>query len=95
MLPTFFTFSRLTSKDGKLALERTKHEVEKQEISPLMQVMPLYLNSRILRALQESLATELASSMSVMCNALELERNLTVAYNRELLEIVAGAEGVS
>lgn len=60
-----------------------------------MQVMPLYLNSRILRALQESLATELASSMSVMCNALELERNLTVAYNRELLEIVAGAEGVS
>ena len=76
-------------------MERTKHEVEKQEISPLMQVMPLYLNSRILRALQESLATELASSMSVMCNALELERNLTVAYNRELLEIVAGAEGVS
>ncbi|KAF3492588.1 hypothetical protein DY000_02057602 [Brassica cretica] len=56
---------------------------------------------------EESSATELASRMSAMCNAtdnaLELERNLTVAYNRErqprmtgeLLESVAGDEGVS
>ncbi|KAL1218421.1 ATP synthase gamma chain 2 [Cardamine amara subsp. amara] len=108
---------RLTSKDGKLAVERTKLEVEKLEISPLMQfeqdpvqildaMMPLYLNSQILRALQESLASELASRMSAMSNAtdnaVELKKNLTVAYNRarqakitgELLEIVAGAEAL-
>lgn len=73
---------RLTSKDGKLAVERTKVEVvERPEmISPLMQfeqdpvqildaMMPLYLNSQILRALQESLASELASRMSAMSNA--------------------------
>ncbi|KFK43818.1 hypothetical protein AALP_AA1G177200 [Arabis alpina] len=108
---------RLTSKDGKLAVERTKIEVEKPQISPLMQfeqdpvqildaMMPLYLNSQILRALQESLASELASRMSAMSNAtdnaVELKKNLTVAYNRarqakitgELLEIVAGAEAL-
>ncbi|CAH2037483.1 unnamed protein product [Thlaspi arvense] len=108
---------RLTSKDGKLAVERTKLEAEKPEISPLMQfeqdpvqildaMMPLYLNSQILRALQESLASELASRMSAMSNAtdnaVELKKNLTVAYNRqrqakitgELLEIVAGAEAL-
>lgn len=108
---------RLTSKDGKLAVERTKLEVEKPEISPLMQfeqdpvqildaMMPLYLNSQILRALQESLASELASRMNAMSNAsdnaVELKKNLTMAYNRarqakitgELLEIVAGAEAL-
>ncbi|CAA0208123.1 ATP synthase gamma chain 2 [Arabidopsis thaliana] len=88
---------RLTSKDGKLAVERTKLEVEKPEISPLMQfeqdpvqildaMMPLYLNSQILRALQESLASELASRMNAMSNAtdnaVELKKNLTMAYNR-------------
>ncbi|EOA37423.1 hypothetical protein CARUB_v10011380mg [Capsella rubella] len=88
---------RLTSKDGKLAVERTKLEVEKPDISPLMQfeqdpvqildaMMPLYLNSQILRALQESLASELASRMNAMSNAtdnaVELKKNLTMAYNR-------------
>ncbi|VVA91461.1 unnamed protein product [Arabis nemorensis] len=88
---------RLTSKDGKLAVERTRIEIEKPEISPLMQfeqdpvqildaMMPLYLNSQILRALQESLASELASRMSAMSNAtdnaVELKKNLTTAYNR-------------
>ncbi|XP_010476658.1 PREDICTED: ATP synthase gamma chain 2, chloroplastic-like [Camelina sativa] len=88
---------RLTSKDGKLAVERTKLEVEKPEVSPLMQfeqdpvqildaMMPLYLNSQILRALQESLASELASRMNAMSNAtdnaVELKKNLTMAYNR-------------
>ncbi|CAN8312270.1 unnamed protein product [Cochlearia groenlandica] len=108
---------RLTSKDGKLAVERRKIEADNPEISPLMQfeqdpvqildaMMPLYLNSQILRALQESLASELASRMSAMSsatdNAIELKKNLTVAYNRqrqakitgELLEIVAGAEAL-
>ncbi|XP_010532128.1 PREDICTED: ATP synthase gamma chain 2, chloroplastic isoform X2 [Tarenaya hassleriana] len=108
---------RLTSKDGKLAMERTKTQAGEPEISPLLQfeqdpvqildaMMPLYLNSQILRALQESFASELASRMSAMSNAtdnaVELKKNLTMAYNRErqakitgeLLEIVAGAEAL-
>lgn len=96
---------RLTSKDGKLAVERTKLEVEKPEISPLMQfeqdpvqildaMMPLYLNSQILRALQESLASELASRMSAMSNAtdnaVELTKNLKTAYNRQRQAKITG-----
>ncbi|XP_061339536.1 ATP synthase gamma chain, chloroplastic-like [Gastrolobium bilobum] len=108
-------FFRLTSKDGKLAVERdVVRRRKKDECFPLMQfeqdpvqildaMMPLYLNSQILRGLQESLASELAARMSAMSNATdnanELKKNLSVAYNRqrqakitgEILEIVAGA----
>ena len=57
----------------------------------------------ILRALQESLASELAARMNAMNsasdNASELKKNLTLVYNRgrqaqitaQLIEIVAGA----
>lgn len=47
---------RLTSKDGNLAVEWTM-QLEQDPVQILDAVMPLYLNSRILRALQESLAT--------------------------------------
>lgn len=110
-------FFRLTSKEGKLAVERLRVEKTKQEVRPLLQfeqdpvqiidaMMPLYLNSQILRALQESLASELAARMNAMNNAndnaVELKKTLCVAYNRErqtkiteeLLEIVAGAEAL-
>uniref|UniRef100_A0A2P2IH29 ATP synthase gamma chain 2 n=1 Tax=Rhizophora mucronata TaxID=61149 RepID=A0A2P2IH29_RHIMU len=110
-------FFRLTSKEGKLAVEREIFRTTREGFSPLMQfeqdpaqildaMMPLYFNSQILRALQESLASELAARMNAMSNstdnAIELKKNLSVAYNRErqakitgeLLEIVAGAEAL-
>ncbi|XP_039047672.1 ATP synthase gamma chain, chloroplastic-like [Hibiscus syriacus] len=88
----------LTTKGGKLVVERDKVRVEGGRISPLMQfeqdpvqildaMMPLYLNSQILRALQESLASELAARMNAMSNAtdnaIELKKNLSIVYNRE------------
>lgn len=109
---------RLTSKEGKLSVEWEQTEKRNSEISPLLQfeqdpvqildaMMPLYLNSQILRALQESIASELAARMNAMSNAtdnaIELKKNLSIAYNRErqakitgeLLEIVAGAEALT
>ncbi|TKY46894.1 ATP synthase gamma chain [Spatholobus suberectus] len=111
---------RLSSKGGKLAVERDVVRVRKEGevVTPLMEfeqepvqildaMLPLYLNSQVLRGLQESLASELAARMGAMAtatdNAVELGRRLSVAYNRErqakitgeLLEIVAGAEALT
>ncbi|CAA0813971.1 ATP synthase gamma chain 1- chloroplastic [Striga hermonthica] len=110
-------FFRLTTKRGKLAVERdpmskkglflTNYEFEQDPAQILDALMPLYLNSQILRALQESYASELATRMNSMSdatdNAVELKRTLTVAYNRErqskitneILEIAAAAEALS
>ncbi|XP_004500078.1 ATP synthase gamma chain, chloroplastic-like [Cicer arietinum] len=112
-------FFRLTSKDGKLALKRDVFvkkkndgcvpvmEFEQDPVQILDAMMPLYLNSQVLKALQESLASELAARMGAMSsatdNAVELKKNLSVAYNRErqakitgeILEIVAGAEALT
>ncbi|KAL6657960.1 hypothetical protein ACP70R_005740 [Stipagrostis hirtigluma subsp. patula] len=109
---------RLTTKEGKLTVEREKVKIETQPFSPVVQfeqdpvqildaLLPLYLNSQILRALQESLASELAARMSAMSsatdNAIELRKNLSITYNRqrqakitgEILEIVAGADALA
>ncbi|XP_047178669.1 ATP synthase gamma chain, chloroplastic-like [Vigna umbellata] len=111
---------RLSSKEGKLAVERDVVRLRKEGevFSPLMEfeqdpvlildaMLPLYLNSQILRALQESVASELAARMGAMAsatdNAVELSKRLSVEYNRErqakitgeLLEIVAGAEALT
>lgn len=108
-------FFRLTTKGGKLAVERDHVTVKKKAMLPnyefeqdpaqiLDALMPLYLNSQILRALQESFASELASRMNAMSNAtdnaVELRKSLSMTYNRErqakitgdILEIIAGAE---
>ncbi|KAF5727957.1 ATP synthase gamma chain chloroplastic [Tripterygium wilfordii] len=89
---------RLTTNEGKLAVERDKVRVKQPEISPLLEfeqdpaqildaLMPLYLNSQILRALQESLASELAARMNAMSNAtdnaVDLKKELSTVYNRE------------
>ncbi|PSR96278.1 ATP synthase gamma chain like [Actinidia chinensis var. chinensis] len=110
-------FFRLTTKEGKLIVERDTVRIKREEFSPNLQfeqdpvqildaMMPLYLNCQILRALQESLASELAARMismkSATENAVELKNNLSLAYNRErqakitgeILEIVAGAEAL-
>ncbi|KAL1562952.1 ATP synthase gamma chain 2, chloroplastic-like [Salvia divinorum] len=108
-------FFRLTTKGGKLAVERDHVTVKKKGMLPVYEfeqdpaqildaLMPLYLNSQILRALQESFASELASRMNAMSNAtdnaVELNKSLSMTYNRErqakitgdILEIIAGAE---
>lgn len=113
---------RLTTKEGKLALERENVEgledrgassasplmiFEQDPVHILDAMMPLYLNSQILRALQESFASEVASRMNAMSsatdNAVDLNRDLSMSYNRErqakitgeILEIVAGAEALA
>lgn len=98
-------YFRLTTKEGKLAMERETVVRREPELEPLMQfeqdpvqildaLMPLYLNSQILRALQESLASELASRMNAMKNAtdnaVELTKDLSVAYNRERQAKITG-----
>ncbi|XP_047945258.1 ATP synthase gamma chain 2, chloroplastic-like [Salvia hispanica] len=110
-------FFRLTTKGGKLAVERDHVTVKKKKkgVVPVYEfeqdpaqildaLMPLYLNSQILRALQESFASELASRMNAMSNAtdnaVELKKSLSMTLNRErqakitgdLIEIIAGAE---
>merc|ERR1712176_314768 len=106
---------KLTTKDGEMAVERETSslseedgfdellifEQEPQQI--LDALLPLYTNGTVLRALQESLASELAARMNAMSsasdNAKELKKNLTLLYNRgrqakitgELIEIVAGS----
>ncbi|KAJ4976667.1 hypothetical protein NE237_001773 [Protea cynaroides] len=98
-------FFRLTTKEGKLTVERDTVRTETTELSPILQfeqdpaqildaLLPLYLNSQILRALQESLASELAARMSAMTNAtdnaMDLKKNLSRAYNRERQAKITG-----
>lgn len=108
---------RLTTKEGKLTVERDAIRSKTLDFSPILQfeqdpvqildaLLPLYLNSQILRALQESLASELAARMTAMSsaydNAVELKKDLSRVYNRqrqakitgEILEIVAGADAL-
>jgi len=106
----------LTSKGGELAVEKEElpaaepatfvpDMIFEQEPSQLLNaILPLYLNGQILRALQESVASELAARMSAMQsatdNAKELQGSLEQEMNRarqakitqELMEIIAGAD---
>jgi len=106
---------RLTTKNSKLLVEKsniTNSENDKLssdmvfEQSPdqlLESLLPLYLQNQILRALQESAASELACRMTAMNNASdnakELANNLNLTYNKarqaaitqEILEVVGGS----
>jgi len=105
---------KLTSKDGEFAVERETTEVEVSEfdgslifeqdpVQILDAILPLYMNSQVLRALQESIASELAARMQAMTNATnnakDLQKRLNLEYNRkrqakitsEIIEICAGA----
>jgi F-type H+-transporting ATPase subunit gamma len=80
------------------------YEPEPEEI--LARLVPVYLETEIYRALLESAASEQGARMTAMRNATknagELIDNLTLAMNRarqaeitqEILEVVAGAEGL-
>jgi F-type H+-transporting ATPase subunit gamma len=107
---------KLTSKDGEMTIEKEKVEaaapaefvpdmIFEQEPSQLLNaILPLYLNGQILRTMQESVASELASRMSAMQaatdNAKDLQGRLESEMNRarqakitqELMEIIAGAD---
>lgn len=109
---------RLTTRGGELQVERQKANTaapasfakdmifEQDPLQILDALLPLYLNNQLLRALQESAASELASRMTAMSNASEnaseLIKTLTLSYNKErqaaitqeILEVVGGAEAL-
>mmetsp|Transcript_28227 Transcript_28227/g.47326 ORF Transcript_28227/g.47326 Transcript_28227/m.47326 type:complete len:377 (-) Transcript_28227:265-1395(-) len=105
---------KLTTKDGQFVVERDAITTEtasfegtivfEQDPNQILDaLLPLYMNSQVLRAFQESVASELASRMQAMSNASdnakELKKDLSGVYNRkrqakitgELIELVAGA----
>lgn len=110
---------RLTSRGGEFTVERevvdtpepqklpTDMLFEQDPVQILDALLPLYLNNQLLRALQESAASELAARMTAMNNASEnaseLIGNLSLAYNKarqaaitqEILEVVGGAEALN
>jgi F-type H+-transporting ATPase subunit gamma len=108
---------RLTSRAGNFQVERQKVTstvkplprdmlFEQDPVQILDALLPLYLNNQLLRALQESAASELAARMTAMNNASEnasdLMVGLTLSYNKarqaaitqEILEVVGGAEAL-
>lgn len=108
---------RLTSHGGHFEVSREKvaNQVkslprdmifEQDPVQILDALLPLYLNNQLLRALQESAASELAARMTAMNNASEnasdLIGSLTLSYNKarqaaitqEILEVCGGAEAL-
>ena len=106
---------RLTTKNSQLRVEKTNINKDGNDKLPsdivfeqspdqlLDSLLPLYLQNQILRALQESAASELACRMTAMNNASdnakELANNLNLTYNKarqaaitqEILEVVGGS----
>lgn len=109
---------RLTTSGGDFQVTREKFPrttfdnmpsemiFEQDPVQILQALLPLYLNNQLLRALQESAASELAARMTAMNNASdnasELIKTLTLSYNKarqaaitqEILEVVGGAEAL-
>jgi F-type H+-transporting ATPase subunit gamma len=108
---------RLTTSDGKMSVQRDKIDMNTTELDSLLifeqepsqildALLPLYMNSTVLRSLQESLASELAARMNAMNsasdNAAALGKTLSQVYNRkrqaaitsQLIEIISGASAV-
>lgn len=109
---------KLTTKGGTLTPERETNTMETEDLDAglifeqdpsqlLDALLPLYLNSVVLRSLQESLASELAARMNAMNsasdNAKQLGKSLTTAYNRkrqaaitsQIIEIISGSEAAA
>lgn len=109
---------RLTTRGGAFEVERQRVDApalqplskdmifEQDPVQILDALLPLYLNNQLLRALQESAASELAARMTAMSNAsdnaTELIKTLTLSYNKErqaaitqeILEVVGGANAL-
>ncbi|MEA5592959.1 F0F1 ATP synthase subunit gamma [Rivularia sp. UHCC 0363] len=111
-------FFRLTSRGGEFEVEREKINTEmrafprdmifeQDPVQILDSLLPLYLSNQLLRALQESAASELAARMTAMSsasdNAADLIKTLSLSYNKarqaaitqEILEVVGGAQALS
>jgi F-type H+-transporting ATPase subunit gamma len=110
---------RLTTREGTFQVERQRVDApasrplakdmifEQDPVQILDALLPLYLNNQLLRALQESAASELAARMTAMSNASEnaseLIKTLTLSYNKErqaaitqeILEVVGGANALA
>jgi F-type H+-transporting ATPase subunit gamma len=109
---------RLTTRGGEFQVERQKviREVrsfprdmifEQDPVQILDSLLPLYLSNQLLRALQESAASELAARMTAMSNATDnaadLIKTLSLSYNKarqaaitqEILEVVGGAQALT
>ena len=97
----------LTTVDGKFAVKRETVPVstagaefdavitfEQDPNQILDALLPLYMNSQVLRALQESLASELAARMTAMGaasdNAKTLSKALNLSYNRQRQAKITG-----
>ena len=108
---------RLTTRQGEFEVKREtlaaqvkvfpKDMIFEQDPAQILEaLLPLYLNNQLLRALQESAASELAARMTAMSsasdNASTLVKTLTLSYNKarqaaitqQILEVVAGAEAL-
>lgn len=108
---------RVTTRGGQFQVEREKVTAstkslprdmifEQEPAQILDALLPLYLSNQLLRALQESAASELAARMTAMNNASEnasdLIGSLTLTYNKarqaaitqEILEVCGGAEAL-
>ncbi len=109
---------RLIVRGGRFEVEREAVETtvrelpsdmlfEQDPLQILNALLPLYIDNQLLRAMQESAASELASRMTAMGNAsdnaVELIGTLTLQYNKarqaaitqEILEVVGGASALS
>jgi F-type H+-transporting ATPase subunit gamma len=103
---------RLTTTGGQFEVSPMKSlprdMIFEQDPGQILEaLLPLYLNNQLLRALQESAASELAARMTAMNNASEnasdLIRSLTLTYNKarqaaitqEILEVSGGAEALN
>ena len=108
---------RLTSRSRHFEVERNRVNVsdrtlpkdmifEQDPVQILNALLPLYLNNQVLRALQESAASELAARMTAMNNASnnasDLMKSLTLSYNKarqaaitqQIMEVVSGSEAL-
>lgn len=108
---------RVITRGGKFQVEREKVAAavsnfpqdmifEQDPVQILDALLPLYNTNQLLRALQESAASELAARMTAMSNASDnagqLIGTLTLSYNKarqaaitqELLEVVAGSNAL-
>jgi F-type H+-transporting ATPase subunit gamma len=101
-----FEVERQTVSRGEQAAFPQDMIFEQDPVQILNALLPLYLNNQLLRALQESAASELAARMTAMNNASdnasELMKNLSLVYNKarqaaitqEILEVVGGANAL-
>ena len=92
--------------EGATDLDRLDFLYEPSKTAVLDEVLPLYVNIQIYRAILESIASEMGARMTAMDaatrNADELIDRLTLTYNRarqaaittELMEIIGGAEAL-